>query len=299
VRVASIWSGQTWGGVHIPRVGQEVIVAFEDGDPDKPIIVGSVYNATNMPPYKLPDNKTQSGIKSRSTLQGDATMSNELRFEDKKQNEDVFFHAQKDFHRVVENDDDLKVNHDQTITIKNNRTETISEGNESVTITKGKRDLKLNEGNDSVTLDKGNSSLTITEGNETVSIAKGTRTVSVKSDDSLTVEGKRTVTVTQDRSVTVSQGNDSLTVSQGNGSITISQGNLTISVSAGSCSVSAMNSIELKVGSNSVQISTTGVTIKGAQVQLQGTATAQVQAPMTTIKADTALQLQGTITKIG
>ena len=65
VRVGSIWAGQQWGGIHIPRVGQEVIVTFLDGDPDRPIIVGSVYNDVNKPPYILPDNKTQSGIVSR------------------------------------------------------------------------------------------------------------------------------------------------------------------------------------------------------------------------------------------
>ena len=62
LRVASYWAGKQWGAIHIPRIGQEVIVAFLEGDPDQPIIVGSVYNADNMPPWTLPDNKTQSGI---------------------------------------------------------------------------------------------------------------------------------------------------------------------------------------------------------------------------------------------
>ena len=99
------------------RIGQEVIVAFQEGDPDQPIIVGSVYNADMMPPYKLPDNKTQSGIKTRSTLKGTTDNFNELRFEDKKGSEDIYFHAEKDFHRVVENNDDLKVGNNQTIEI--------------------------------------------------------------------------------------------------------------------------------------------------------------------------------------
>src|SRR5207244_2000583 len=64
IRVATLWAGKQWGMIHIPRIGQEVIVSFEEGDPDQPIIVGSVYNADNMPPYTLPDNKTQSGVKS-------------------------------------------------------------------------------------------------------------------------------------------------------------------------------------------------------------------------------------------
>ena len=95
--------------IHIPRIGQEVLVDFLEGDPDRPIIVGSVYNAENMPPYTLPDNMTQSGIKSRSSSKGEADNFNELRFEDKKGSEEISFHAEKDFTRVVENNDTLTV----------------------------------------------------------------------------------------------------------------------------------------------------------------------------------------------
>jgi type VI secretion system secreted protein VgrG len=156
VRVGTPWAGKQWGMIHIPRIGQEVVVAFEEGDPDQPIIVGSVYNAEQMPPYSLPDNKTQSGMKSRSSLQGGPDDFNELRFEDKKGAEDIYFHAQKDFHRVVENDDDLKVGHDQTITIHNDRTETIEEGNDKLTIEKGDREVKIEMGNDSLLISMGN-----------------------------------------------------------------------------------------------------------------------------------------------
>jgi type VI secretion system secreted protein VgrG len=156
VRVATPWAGKQWGAIHIPRIGQEVVVAFEEGDPDQPIIVGSVYNAEQMPPYSLPDNKTQSGMKSRSSLEGGPDDFNELRFEDKKGSEDIYFHAQKDFHRVVENDDDLKVGHDQTITIHNDRTATIEEGNDKLTIEKGDREVKIEMGNDSLLISMGN-----------------------------------------------------------------------------------------------------------------------------------------------
>src|SRR5262249_51374705 len=129
VRVGTPWAGQQWGMIHIPRIGQEVVVAFEEGDPDQPVIVGSVYNATLMPPYTLPDSMTQSDLKSRRTPQGAAANFNELRFEDKKGSEEVYFHAEKDFTRVVENNDKLTVGSDkaddgsQTISIYKDRTE--------------------------------------------------------------------------------------------------------------------------------------------------------------------------------
>jgi type VI secretion system secreted protein VgrG len=157
-RVATFWAGKQWGAIHIPRVGQEVIVAFQEGDPDQPIIVGSVYNADMMPPYKLPDNKTQSGIKTRSTLKGSTDNFSELRFEDKKGSEDIYFHAEKDFHRVVENDDDLKVGNNQTIEIKKDRTENVKEGNEKVTVEKGNRDVKISMGNEALLISMGDQS---------------------------------------------------------------------------------------------------------------------------------------------
>jgi type VI secretion system secreted protein VgrG len=98
IRVGTMWAGNNWGMVHIPRIGQEVVVAFEEGDPDQPMIIGSVYNAHEMPPHALPDNKTWSGIKSRSTPKAGAQNLNEIRFEDKIGNEYIFMHAEKDMH---------------------------------------------------------------------------------------------------------------------------------------------------------------------------------------------------------
>jgi type VI secretion system secreted protein VgrG len=95
-RVATSWAGATWGSIHIPRIGQEVVVSFINGNPDRPIVTGSVYNPDQMPPYKLPDHKTVSTIKSRSSKQGSKSNYNELRFEDLKGKEQVFIHAERD-----------------------------------------------------------------------------------------------------------------------------------------------------------------------------------------------------------
>ncbi len=128
VRVAQVWAGKNWGGIHIPRIGQEVIIEFLEGDPDQPIITGRVYNKEQMPPYELPANKTQSGIKSRSTKEGTPANFNEIRFEDKKGEEEVYIHAEKNQTNIVENDEVTDVGHDRTESVGND--ETISIGHD-------------------------------------------------------------------------------------------------------------------------------------------------------------------------
>src|SRR5687768_278122 len=141
IRVSHPWAGKNWGMVAIPRIGQEVIVDFLEGDPDQPIITGRVYNAEQMPPYELPANMTQTGILSRSSKGGSGANANELRFEDKKGSELVYLHAEKDQDISVENDESHTVGHDRTKTIdndetshiKHDRTETV-DNNETITI---------------------------------------------------------------------------------------------------------------------------------------------------------------------
>jgi type VI secretion system secreted protein VgrG len=164
VRVAQPWAGKNWGAIFIPRIGQEVVVDFLEGDPDQPIIIGSVYNALQMPPYDLPANKTQSGLKTRSTKNSGSANFNELRFEDKRESEDIYFHAEKDFHRVVEHDDDLQVGNDQTIVIQNNRTENVKKGDETITIEKGNRETTIKVGNETLTISTGNQTTKISLG---------------------------------------------------------------------------------------------------------------------------------------
>jgi type VI secretion system secreted protein VgrG len=178
IRVAQVWAGKAWGAIHIPRIGQEVIVSFLEGDPDQPIITGRVYNGDSMPPYGLPANATQSGIKSRSSKGGGDANFNEIRFEDKKGSEQFTTHAEKDQDVTVENDEVVSighdrtetVGHDETITIGNNRTEKVGV-NEAITI---------------------GSNRTETVGaNETISIG-GSRTITVAKTESASVALQRT-----------------------------------------------------------------------------------------------------------
>jgi len=133
LRVATSWAGQKWGSIHIPRIGQEVIVSFLEGDPDRPLVIGSVYNADMMPPYDLPANKTQSGIKSRSSKGAGSANYNEIMFEDLKGSELIRTHAEKDQLLEVENDRSVIVGHDESIKIEHDRTENVKH-DETVTV---------------------------------------------------------------------------------------------------------------------------------------------------------------------
>ncbi len=128
VRVSQLWAGKGWGGIHIPRIGHEVIIEFLEGDPDRPIVTGRVYNADNMPPYALPDDQTMSGIKSRSSKEGTEENFNEIRFEDKKDKEELYIHAEKDQNTIVENDRNQMIGHDKTENVGNDKS--IEVGNE-------------------------------------------------------------------------------------------------------------------------------------------------------------------------
>ena len=99
VRVAQLWAGAAWGSQFIPRVGMEVVITYLDGDPDRPLVTGCVYNATHPPPFLLPGGATQSGIRTQTTPGGQG--ANELRFDDKRGEERVLLQAQRDLDFVV------------------------------------------------------------------------------------------------------------------------------------------------------------------------------------------------------
>jgi type VI secretion system secreted protein VgrG len=200
IRVAQTWAGKQWGAVHIPRIGQEVIVSFLEGDPDKPIITGRVYNGANMPPYDLPANKTQSGVKSRSSKDGTPENFNEIRFEDKKGSEQLLIHAEKNQDIEVENDETHWVGHDRKKTVDNDET-TLVQGNRTETVKKDES-ITIN-GNRTEKVDK----------NETIAIKKDRQesvseneTVLIGKDQKLSVDGNRTRDVGKDETVTISGG---------------------------------------------------------------------------------------------
>ncbi|MBE0543997.1 MAG: type VI secretion system tip protein VgrG [Verrucomicrobia bacterium] len=261
VRVSQYWAGKEWGAIHIPRMGQEVIIEFLEGDPDRPIITGRVYNADQVPPYELPANKTQSGIKSRSSKGASTPNFNEIRFEDKKGEEQLFIHAEKDQDIEVENDETHWVGHDRVKTIdndetthvKHDRSETV-DNDESITI----------HGNRAETVNK-NETITIDE-NRTTSIGKNEdlsvgakRSVSVEADETIDVGGKRTQTVAKDETLSVG-GNLQQTIEK---SQAIKVGKSFV--------LEAADDITLKTGSASITMKKDGtIQIKGKDLTLEG-----------------------------
>jgi type VI secretion system secreted protein VgrG len=191
LRVSQDWAGKNWGSVFIPRIGQEVIVEFLEGDPDRPIITGRVYNAEQMPPYTLPDNQTQSGVKTRSSKGGGTSNYNEFRFEDKMGSELILLHAEKDLQTEVEHDETRTVSHDRTTTITNNETKTVDQGNESITLNQGNQTTKVQLGSidteamQSITLKVGQSSIVIDQMGITISGMK----ISIQGQIQVQVQG--------------------------------------------------------------------------------------------------------------
>jgi len=136
IRVSQAWAGAGWGSIHVPRVGQEVLVDFIDGDLDRPIVVGRVYNDANRVPYTLPEQATQSGIKSH-TPEGSREDYNELRFEDAKTKEEILLRAQRNLTTKVRNDSSTSIGHDHSHSVKKNMKVTVAEGDYNATVSAG------------------------------------------------------------------------------------------------------------------------------------------------------------------
>jgi len=216
IRVAHGWAGQGWGAMFLPRVGQEVVVTFLDGDPDRPLITGAVYNAQQTVPYALPGEQTKSTVKSNTSKGGQGF--NEIRFEDKKDSEEIFVQAQKDMNVAVKNDQSVKVGTSQQS----------GKGNQTIDVYND-RSITVEQGNQSLEVKKGNRTVTVTTGNETHSVA-GTRDVTVtkaethasKDDYTHTVSKNFTLKVTGDLLLDVTgnvtiKGGQSVTLQAGTG----------------------------------------------------------------------------------
>ena len=161
IRTMNPWTGKDWGMISIPRVGQEVVIQFENGDPDRPMVVGALYNNVTKPPYALPDNKTMTGIKTNKSKNGGGF--NEFVMEDKANNEYVRLQSERDYKEIIKNNAEIEIGLEHKSdgnlkqTIQNDKVETIKMGNDKLTVETGDQKIEIEKGNHSLKVKMGKS----------------------------------------------------------------------------------------------------------------------------------------------
>lgn len=285
IRVSQSWAGDKWGAMFLPRKDQEVIVEFLEGDPDKPIITGRVYNGTCMPPYPLPDNKHISTIKSASTP-GSAGF-NELRFDDKDGEEQIFIHAQKNMDVRIENDRYVWIGNDHhEIIVKNSMTEVQNNRSEKVA-----NDHKEEIGNDR--------NLKVS-GKEAVAIA-GSQSITVDGDVHQVYKGNRSEETTSQVSLKcdtiVIEAATNITLKVGGSTIAIDSSGINIKTTKLTIETDA--DTEIKAGANAKIEATAGFTAKGATALVEGQGTSDLKGATTTVTGSGVAKVTGGQVLIG
>ncbi len=227
LRVGTLWAGKQWGSVFIPRIGHEVIVGFLEGDPDRPIVIGSVYNADTMPPYELPANKTRSGVKTDSSMGSGGF--NEIRFEDKKGSEQIFIHGQKDSDTRIENDCREWIGEDRHLIVKRDKYEEVD------------RDIHIDIKRDHKEKIEGDRNLTVL-GKEAIQVS-GTHSFQVTGDVAEQFGANHSEQTTQDFYL---QANN--VVLQDNASITLMVGSNFIKINALGITIMGMPMVNINSG---------------------------------------------------
>ncbi|MBU0753702.1 MAG: type VI secretion system tip protein VgrG [Planctomycetes bacterium] len=286
VRVAQVWAGKNWGGIQLPRIGQEVIVDFLEGDPDRPIITGRVYNGDNKTPYKLPDFQTISGIKSNSSKSGGGF--NEIRMEDKKGEEQLYIHAQKNQDIRVKNDCFETIEHDRHLVVKNNRTEKV-EGNCNEEIGADHKEKIGKDRNLEVVgkeAKKVGGSLSLTVEGNVIAAFNASHNEQTKEEYSLLAKN---VVIEATNNVTIRVGDTFVALSSAG--IKIGTNGEIVLDAKKSISQSAMKDITLEAMANA--------TVKGtAGASFESPASAKLSGTETTVKGDALTTIQGGVVKI-
>lgn len=297
IRVAQSWAGNKFGGLIIPRVGMEVLVEFVNGDPDQPIVVGCLYNGVNKSPSNYAREKNTISTFYTNSSKGGGGF-NELRFNDKAKEEEIFIHGQKDMNSVIEN----------------SVTETLNEGSKTVTleskkgavehsllIKKGKNTITLNDGDQVIVLDKGNQSITLKKGNQTVKLSNGdisidvTGSISIKATKDINIEAKGAINIKSQNNTTIDS----------KASINV-KAQLNYSLQAMNCKTQAQTSLELtsmtfKCTAN-VMAEITGMTLNLVSMGMMSVKSTGVlditSGAAASVGAAAMLQLKGAILKL-
>jgi type VI secretion system secreted protein VgrG len=293
VRVSYPWAGGGYGGVNIPRIGSEVIVDFENGDPDRPIVVGRLYNAESMPPWALPANATQSGILSRS-MKGGVETANGIRMEDKQGGEELWVQAQKDMNTTVKNNESHTVAADRNKSVGGNETTHIT-GTRAETVTKDETiTLKANRKREVTVND------TLIIGGDQKTDITGKQTHTVNQDRESTVVGKDTFTVHKDRKAEVI-GAEEETVHQakqstfrnnhtmavaGHQKVTVGKGQEVLIT--GDVLLTSTTQIRLQCGASSITMKQDGsIEVRGVKVASVGSASHAISGSTVTVDGST------------
>jgi type VI secretion system secreted protein VgrG len=268
VRVSQVWAGTKWGSLHVPRIGQEVIVDFLEGDPDRPIVTGRVYNGDNMPPYLDPQaptaSATQSGIKSRSTPGGSPSNFNEIRFEDKKGKEELHVQAERDHSTLVKRNQSISVGADRSVSVG---------GNESISVT-GTRTSTITKKETQTFKDDREMTVALTNTDEVTLLHTGKyhggRTETVKKGDTLEVIGSNKVVTVHGEYNTVADsqfevkqaGNQFLIKNE----IILDNQKCKVDMKGGNTKITAADEIKLECGTASITLKKDGtIEISGSQ----------------------------------
>ncbi len=293
VRVSQSWAGTNFGVIHIPRIGQEVVVDFLEGDPDQPIITGRVYNALNPPPYSLPSNQTQSGIKTRSSKGGNSTSYNEIRFEDLKGSEELHIQAERDETIVVKANRTLNVGANETVTVGGTRTTTVAK-KDTVTL-QDEHEITVTKKVTQTYQDDQQLQLT---GNQAIEIGKDkeehvAQTYTLRTDTKFQLKQGSTTLTFESNKVTLDAASE----------VTVTRGPATLSIDdSGQMTLSTPTGITLQCGPNAIALSPSGIQVSGLLVIVKadpstlelGPASAKLSGVMTKVEATAVCSIQGT-----
>lgn len=302
VRVASSSASGNWGVLSTPRVGQDVLVQFEDGNPERPIVVSCLYNGMHLPPYGEGDDAYQDAMykerskgkiksvwKTHSSPKGTKKTFNEITLTDDKGKEEVFVQAEKDYRTLVKdhhvvvvqkgNQEMTLESGDRKVTLEGKEGGSKGKGDDTLMLLKGSQTVEIKEGDQTLTIETGNQKITLSKGDQDITLTKGGRKVTIKSNDELKVSGNWIVTVDGKLSFSASRGIDMETA--GNFSVQCRQ-----------FKVDADN-IEMKAGMNAKIKGAVGASLEGMNTKVKGSVGASLEGLNTDVKGTAMVKVAG------
>ena len=278
IRVAQVIGGTDYGAMFTPRIDEEVVVNFINGNPDRPIITGTLYNNSNKP-HQDYIGETGEPTRNGFLTSCDGEKFNELYFEDKPGEELFYVRTDNNYERLVEANDTLTIN-------KGERKITINEGDENETLKKGNKTTTLEDGHQKILLNNGDQETKLDSGD--ILVESTTKNIKMTAGKNMEVDAVENVIVKANSNIEQEATTDIKLTANSKIELTVGGNSMTMD----------MSGITLTVGGNSVEISQSGVTVKGIMVSVEGSAQAEVKAPMATVSGDGMLTIKGGVVMI-